>query len=149
MEFPKVFQRVERDAAHVQMTVQLLLFLFVIAVDQFSKYVAEKVTLVSLNTGVSFRFFSTPSQDLITVLLICVLLMIGVVWRRLWRRHLLASIVFFAAASSNILDRVLYHGVRDWISLPGIDLKNNLADWLICISVFLIVIQRSHTDRKP
>ncbi len=44
---------------------------------------------------------------------------------------------------SNIVDRLVLGGVRDFLPLPFVDMKNNLADWFIVGSLLYIAIKTS------
>lgn len=49
--------------------------------------------------------------------------------------------LFFAASLSNIWDRVVFGGVRDFLTVPILGVKNNVADWCIVLSLFVIFLQ--------
>lgn len=53
---------------------------------------------------------------------------------------------------SNWLDRWQWQGVRDWLIIPGVGLKNNLADYAVTIGVILLIKQllmsKNHLDQS-
>jgi lipoprotein signal peptidase len=49
----------------------------------------------------------------------------------------LAHALFFAGAFSNLIDRLVYGGVRDIWTVPLLGLRNNPADWLIVGSILV------------
>ena len=114
-----------------------------VIVDQATKIWASSRGLVVLNTGISFGV-GNFSQNMVIVCLICLTVAAAVSWWR-WAssspRHVLAAGLFFAGALSNILDRLLYGAVRDW--LPLLIVKNNLADWAIFLGILLLLWPRT------
>lgn len=105
----------------------------VVVLDQFTKYFA---TNIQLNTGVSFGLLPTP---LLTLALIGVLLLIAVKFGKLF--YLIspfATGAFFGGSLSNIIDRVMYGGVRDFLLIPLTDIRNNVADWAIILALVWI-----------
>ncbi len=123
--------------------------LLVLGFDQFSKDSAHLFGFAtSLNTGVSFSLFSSVSAEVLTLVL---LLCIFGLWYKLqyfWQKNQLAAGFFFGGGISNILDRALYGGVRDWLPVPGASISNNLADWAIGIAILLLLISTVQTTQK-
>jgi lipoprotein signal peptidase len=57
--------------------------------------------------------------------------------------------LFLGGAVSNIIDRVFFAGVRDWMTLPVLMVKNNMADWAIFLAVvWLLWAEFSKSDRE-
>lgn len=52
---------------------------------------------------------------------------------------------------SNLLDRLVYGGVRDWLTVPVLGLKNNLADWAIVGAIvwYGIMLKRLSEGCEP
>ena len=92
--------------------------------------------MVVLNKGVSFGIFSNISYAFL-------LLFLGLLFFIF--KKIQASphwVTFFLAASlSNVLDRVVFGGVRDFLPVPFLGVKNNIADWCIVLSLFVIFLQ--------
>jgi len=112
----------------------------VIAIDQLTKFFLFSSEM-TLNTGVSFSLLSFFPQWALVLVLWGVLL---VVWRwdkELWVRNQIATGMFFGAAVSNLLDRVLYGGVRDFLPVPLLGVENNLADYSLTIGLLLILFK--------
>jgi len=116
-----------------------LIALGTILLDQVSKFWAQKLNLVVLNTGISFSFF--PSIHLsFHLFLYLVFLWLCYYFIKCYLSPIATKIlltIFLSAGFSNLLDRIIYGGVRDW--LPLLNLKNNLADWLIFVSLLAII----------
>jgi lipoprotein signal peptidase len=109
-----------------------------ILVDQLSKWLVASLDpqLVELNAGVSFGWFavdgSFADQAMLSSVLVVFLFLVFLAgYRQLWSKQPLLAGIFFGAVLSNILDRLLVGGVRDWLYIPFTTLKNNMADWCI------------------
>jgi lipoprotein signal peptidase len=48
---------------------------------------------------------------------------------------------------SNWLDRWHWQGVRDWLTVPGLELKNNLADYALTMGIIWLVINWMKVSR--
>jgi lipoprotein signal peptidase len=113
-------------------------FLFTILFDQISKQLSSQVVL---NTGVSFGLFSGP---LLTLLLIGIFIAIAFSYGKTFVQiSPIATGFFSGGAFSNILDRVIYGGVRDFLPVPLLGIRNNLADWCIILSLLWIFLHSS------
>ena len=122
-------------------------FLISITLDQVTKWLAQRFFTVQYNSGISLSWLKGADQYLLSLLL-CIFL-IGIAWtgEKIWKKYPGWSGMFFGGAVSNLLDRMLYSGVRDWITLPVIQLKNNIADWFICVSLGFILFQLMRQKR--
>jgi signal peptidase II len=115
--------------------------------DQGSKAVFVVVpalgrTAVSFNTGISFGLFAGLPPATTTIALSTLLLAGGWIFRSIWQRHPLESGVLFGAAVSNLVDRLVFGGVRDFLPLPIVYIQNNIADWLVCGALFAIATEQ-------
>lgn len=107
-------------------------FFSLIALDQVTKHLAIDVVV---NTGISLGLFSS---SFLTVILIGILILIASRWgRELYLQSPIATGIFFGGAVSNILDRLLYGGVRDFLPVPILNVHNNIADWAIVLALAL------------
>lgn len=125
-----------------------LVFLAALVLDQLTKLVASTYVEVNLNYGVSFGWFEQVPAGVMTVLLIFLAVGIAYLLKRQWRRHPVIAGIFWAGVISNLLDRVLLGGVSDWISLPFVEVKNNLADFYLSIALMLLLIQQLRTRHE-
>ena len=117
----------------------VLIFLVAFIIDQSTKYFFLHTGSAVLNSGISFNFlYAIPSLVLTVGLGVC----ISGLWfafRSYWDEHTRLAALFFAGALSNLLDRVLYGAVVDWLPIPGLAIHNNLADWYIAVSLIAVL----------
>jgi lipoprotein signal peptidase len=58
------------------------------------------------------------------------------------------AVIILAAGSSNLLDRWLFSGVRDIFYLPILNLTNNLADWLIFLTIIFGILTKLKQEHQ-
>jgi lipoprotein signal peptidase len=106
--------------------------------DQVSKFFASQAEVVTLNSGVSLGLFSNfPVWTWgVVIILLCVL--IGRIFWKTGQRFPFWGGVFIGGIASNLIDRVFFDGVRDFLPLPMLNLRNNLADYAIVGSVLFL-----------
>ncbi len=110
----------------------------VLIVDQVSKWVAAQAGLVQLNTGVSFGLL--PQSNAVgTVLILLAISSALFIGKQHWVQLPVATGLFWGGAASNVLDRLLFGAVRDWMPVPAASLTNNVADWAIALGALLFV----------
>ncbi len=110
--------------------------------DQFSKFIvgfSRFFGSIVINTGVSFGLLRSNHLLISTLLLLVLGILVVCVIQKNWRQHPIATGLFIGGALSNIVDRVQYGGVRDWLPVGIFSIKNNLADWAICIAAVWVV----------
>jgi lipoprotein signal peptidase len=120
--------------------------------DQLSKFIAKFFVPMSINTGISFGLLSADHPLSSTLLLMALGVLVVFVIQKYWHEHPIATGLFLGGAISNITDRIRYGGVRDWMPLGIFSIRNNLADWAICIAAAMVVIallrESSKTSKK-
>jgi len=65
-------------------------------------------------------------------------------------KQVLCYSLILAGGLSNLIDRIVWGGVRDWLPIPLTPLHNNLADWLIvisCIGLVWLMIMQSRSSK--
>jgi lipoprotein signal peptidase len=118
-----------------------------ILIDQGSKSLASATVI---NSGISFglgQSLGINSNTLLTFFLPVVIIIIFCLFRTFWLKYPFVAGFFTGAAASNWIDRVVYGGVRDWLPVPFFHLQNNLADWIITVTlggVLLLHIYDKH-----
>jgi len=114
-----------------------LIFLGVIGVDQATKWWVSQVGSMNSNTGLAFGLGQwLDARSLAFCLLV---LIVAVTWKtrqELGKQPVVAGL-FLGGAVSNIIDRLISGGVKDWLTLPGLPLTNNLADWAITLALVI------------
>ena len=131
-----------------------LIIVIIITIDYFTKlyalkyfHITYKVTdflsfILVMNKGISFGILNNESQNQLLLIvigfMICLILLIYVD-----KKYFYAKIVIISGAIANIIDRILYHGVVDFIyfhfkeyGFPAF----NIADSCIVMGVTYIVI---------
>ncbi len=109
--------------------------------DQVSKLWAGGAGLVIINRGVSWGWGEQFSGLMLLCLLIGLVCFLYWFLYSLWLKYPLESGIFFGAGLSNILDRILTGGVKDWWTVPGLEVKNNFADLAIVGIVSIIIVR--------
>jgi len=117
----------------------LVVAIGVVIVDQLSKYEAAQYGLESLNTGISFGLLGDQSQFVSSAILVSFAVLGILAIKHYTKFHPKLIGLFIGGALSNILDRFLFGGVRDWLPVPILQMKNNVADWAIFVAVILLL----------
>lgn len=121
-----------------------VIFVFI---DQLTKQMAVQKSFATFNFGIALGLFA---ENTWLFLVFGVSVIIGLVFYLIFKRQRLALIFLFFGALSNLVDRVRFGAVVDWMSVPGLPLKNNLADWLIVITlvwIFLAELKIKNTKK--
>lgn len=107
----------------------------VIGLDQVSKTIADHLgwTLVP-NQGIAFGINLGSLSWTLAIASLALFVAMLVFWS-VWSRHPVSAGLFLGGAISNLIDRFLLGGVRDWLPVIGTSLYNNLADWAIFIGI--------------
>lgn len=124
-----------------------LFWIVLVTVDQVSKYQASTLQTATINQGIAFGLFNQVPLGLLAPFLVAVLILGGWAWYRYFPNSLWAGVWFFAGAVSNVIDRLMVGGVRDWLPTPILATRNNLADWYITIGVMMICWQLANQKR--
>lgn len=118
------------------------LFIFLIFLDQFTKMWGMSGEFGSLNQGISFGLLSNLAPIWLQFIIFGLLLIVTWITLKIIQANWLIKTLLLAGAYSNLIDRLFYSGsVRDWISLPVLGIKNNLADWYIFLAIILFFYQ--------
>lgn len=121
-------------------------FIVALLADQVTKYSAGIDGRVVINQGVSFGFFSGPW--LTALLLIFFVAFFEWSCPRWHKLYPVASGLFLGGAMSNIVDRIVLNGVRDFLPIPFIGIQNNLADWCIVVSLAYILFKTTSGNSR-
>lgn len=103
------------------MRTRLLLIFLIVVLDQSTKHLFGG----QINQGISFSWLQISPIILVLMQLVLLILV-----ARTMRNHIAAGFIL-GGGISNILDRIFFGGVRDWMITPMLGLHNNLADWAI------------------
>lgn len=100
---------------------------FLIAFDLCSKAFALSSHVGVINTGLSFGLFPALPWDIVLLILLTMLL---IYWRTVQGEARWALALLYAGGLGNLISRLIWGGVVDWLPLP-FGGQNNLADWSI------------------
>lgn len=125
-----------------------IIILSTIVIDQATKFLAGSFGMVTLNPGISFGWLSVFPSWALTLALMVLLLAVWWMTRSDWSTHPIAMGLFIGGAISNLLDRVIWSGVRDWLPVPLTAIHNNLADYAIAIGLLLLIARHWQTYWK-
>ncbi|MGD9129018.1 MAG: signal peptidase II [Candidatus Woesebacteria bacterium] len=129
-----------------------ILFFFLVFLDQITKFFANRLRMTSINQGVAFGFNFFNDRWLLFSLIMVLIVGFFIFFKKLAFRSTvqanqkskltstmikLAAVLFLAGAISNLIDRVFFSGVRDFLPVPFFNLKNNLADYFIVLGLAL------------
>ena len=144
---------------------------FVLALDQITKYLAVKLNFnfavipellkfkLSYNTGAAFSFLSEKNWAMTFFIIITVITLLAILGffiyhiikkRKISKWLAIALSLIFSGALGNLIDRILFSKVRDFIFLfyntkifPAIF---NLADTALVVGVIMICIKLLFLD---
>jgi signal peptidase II len=136
--------------------------IFFVCLDRFFKVLAYKYFYDSgfniFGEILKFNFvknyniaFSIPINSwLLNILLFLILIIIGYILITAWvkKNDVISGylIILLFGATSNILDRLQYGFVIDYLSLKWFTVFN-LADAMICVSVFILIYKKTFRNR--
>ncbi len=133
----------------VRLLVSFISLIFVVFTDQVTKYLFFVPQTSTLNMGISFGWGRHFSQDIFNLLIISSMILIVLCLFYFWWRGRVSVIVFILIAGggiSNLMDRIFLGGVRDFLFLGP--WRNNLADYAICLGLFILIMQTSFDKRQ-
>ncbi len=112
------------------------IFVGILFVDQLLKYLAiNTFNNFILNFGISFGVFSGNN-----LVIIAIIITLGIILYISHRSSLSINIIFLLGGGiSNLIDRIIYGAVVDYINLFNV-IWINLADVFINLAVILIII---------
>jgi len=114
--------------------------LIIVVLDQISKVIARKYLPYITNTGSLFGLFSNSNIIfIIFTILIIVLIIFNLVKQKLKRFEIIFLSLVLGGAFGNLIDRIIYGAVTDFIDLK-IWPVFNLADVAISIGVIGLIV---------
>ncbi len=113
----------------------------------FNTYVSFELVF---NRGISWSFFHARSDAvfvIVSIAIVCITALLGVYALMRWRqqRLIIGEVWVLAGSVSNIVDRILYRGVIDFIELSYNGFVwplFNIADVCIVVGVGMMLIQQ-------
>lgn len=126
-----------------------ILFWGLFFLDQASKHLAQQHGLIlACNKGFSFGII--VSEQLFWIVKFVIILALVLFWFKRLIFYLYPAIFIFAGAFSNILDKIIYGCVLDFIKLPIFDFFPyfNLADLFIFLGITQLLFKFFETNSK-
>jgi signal peptidase II len=117
----------------------LIPIVFIFLIDQLTKFFFYGSRNGTLNQGISFSFLSSASQLGQILLIFVMVVFVLFVWRQFGQKYPFLTGLLLGGAVSNIIDRLFFGGVRDFLPVPFVNIQNNLADWAIFVGLVGIV----------
>ncbi len=128
--------------------IHLLLFFLIVGIDQFTKWGARETGIVQLNTGVSLGLFNDFSVLLHIFIFLLTIIVLLFTFKNSWQKHAYYYVAILAAGFSNVIDRVIWGGVQDFLPVPFFQVQNNIADWVIFIAFLGIFVSNMQPEVK-
>jgi lipoprotein signal peptidase len=115
-----------------------------LAFDKPSRDLIGKLLRSEPTTNVGIAFGVPIPGSLMYVLLIILIIVVGAIGWNSFRMHQLlawwATLLVFTGATSNLLDRLHYGYVRDFLQLSFWPTTANLGDWMVTVGAILLLI---------
>lgn len=123
----------------------IVISLPLVVFDQFLKYFFFSQDNFTLNRGIAFGLFEGVEIILILVCLSSLVIFFYIKNKQLTKIDRLALFTLIAGASSNLLDRLVYGGVIDYIEIGKL-LSFNLADVMIISGGLIFLLNTLYKD---
>ncbi len=114
-----------------------MVFILVLFLDIFLQDYFRGVNIGTLNRGVSFGMFPGTGQILAVVIY---LLFVTVFLRKFLPTGRSAFLMLAVGGLGNLIPRLVWGGVWDYIHFPGVSLWFNLSDVLISLGVISYIL---------
>ena len=116
-------------------------FFFLLIVDQATKWWGRGEGRVTYNTGISFQLLSEFEVIAQVIGIISILVLLSWMLRKYWKKQPQVWALLVGAGCSNLLDRVIFGGVQDFLPVPFFNITNNIADWVITVCLLWVAWQ--------
>jgi signal peptidase II len=114
----------------------LIIFILLFSIDRITKTTFLILSKSKINTGSLFGLFQNNNLLLTFLTIIAIIILISLLaWNK---KHILQISIILSGLLSNLLDRIFYSGVIDFIDIK-IWPVFNLADSYIVIGVVLLI----------
>lgn len=110
----------------------------ILFLDQISKYWATP----QLNDGIAFGT-QVPLGLLVVLVTVLLISLASLLWQAIRQQNtplVLSLSLILGGGISNVIDRVWWGGVRDWLPVPLLSLHNNVADWAVVIGTLGVLV---------
>ena len=120
------------------------------SIDQLTKYAARSQGIAQLNQGGVLGLSPAWNWEMLSLIVLIGLSIYLATKTKLNPGEKLGWVIILASGYSNLVDRLFYSGVWDWIYYPVIRVVGNLADILLGVGIVVVVwAGLSQTKKKP
>jgi lipoprotein signal peptidase len=120
---------------------------FFAILDVFLQYYYKLLGKGVMNRGVSLGVFSGFGPALALVACLCLVLLLGIVYMRNKNRIDAGLVLIMLGGLGNMLPRVIWGGVWDYLQAPILPFWFNISDILITIGVVSYILElNGHRD---
>ena len=113
-------------------------FTLLVLLDQLTKYITKNADYGIINSTTNTGGVFGVLQGYNTIFIILSIIFLILIWKYYAKEYSIPLCLITAGITGNLIDRIFYNHVRDFIDLKFWPVFN-LADSYICIGVFLMV----------
>jgi len=134
------------------MGLKLILLTILFLTDRLIKYLVLDTGRYTLNEGFALGILKDSNNNYVLILLFGLIFVLTYSVLTRWKKYdvfsKLAMLSIILGSLSNLLDRIMYNGVIDYISLPRFPVFN-IADGMIVVGIVYLFIKEYGTkDNK-
>lgn len=134
------------------MGLKLILLTILFLTDRLIKYLVLDTGRYTLNEGLALGILKDSNDNYVLVLLFGLIFVLTYLGLTRWKKHdvfsKLAMLSIILGSLSNLMDRIMYNGVIDYISLLRFPVFN-IADAMIVVGIVYLFIKEYGTkDNK-
>lgn len=126
-------------------TVEYVFLAGLLLTDQATKWWAQMHDLVILNAGGVFGLF--PSVWWGVVLVVLWLILMWQWWKMPLDWTQFGTGIIVAGGLGNLVDRLVFGSVRDFIYYPGFRFYGNVADILLAVGVVVVIFSKIRQEK--
>lgn len=118
----------------------ILIFISVLP-EFFVSYFFKNIINFSVNTGIAFGFLKNMPLFVIILSIFAFIIIFYIIFSfKLNFKTRIFLAIMTGGALANLIERIFFGGVYDWIKLPFFDVKLNIADIEIAVGSFCAFI---------
>lgn len=123
------------------MLLTISIIILCVLAEQVVRYVLREIITLSYNIGVGFGLLrDKPKVALFLSVFAFIVIILSSILAKLKPVKRIGLAIMAGGALSNLLERIVSGYIIDWLKLPLIDLRLNLADVEILLGALLIIL---------